>query len=82
MKVTHTPDTVKAIAKSLLHPQKHGSRTPADVVRMLVDMTRKTLFDLAKAMKIYRGSTTTRSELIRLISVKYTRLYSAAVFHF
>ncbi len=49
-KVTHTAEKVKALAHSLQHISPYGYPTPTNVVRILNDLSRETLFQLAKEL--------------------------------
>lgn len=78
-KVTYTPEQTKNLARSLQHISSYGYSTPADVVRILDDLDYKTLIQLAKQLHIHRGTTTTRNELVRMISEQYTMIYWKAI---
>lgn len=74
-KVTHTAEKVKALAHSLQHISPYGYPTPTNVVRILNDLSRETLYYLAKHLQLHRGTTTTRDELIRMIAEQYSMNY-------
>lgn len=78
-KVTHTAEKVKELAHSLQHISHYGYPTPTNVVRILNDLSRETLFQLAKELHIRRGTTTTRDELVRMIIEQYNTNYWEAI---
>ena len=79
MKIHHPVQTVQNIAHCMLHISKVGASRPQEVAAMLNTFTRKTLAALAKYLNIHRGTTTTRSELIRMINAKYSKLFWSVV---
>lgn len=78
-KITYASEQVKVLAHSLQHISPYGYPTPTNIVRILNDLSRETLSQLAKHLNIRRGTTTTRDELIRMIIEQYNTNYWNAI---